>query len=383
MTFWLSSLGLLMVSLGIRTTLNQAQWSAAFHIDRLRPLLEKTTLTRLIVLYLILTALGTVVDVLIPWDSSLKQLEVQFLKLPSVIIFAICLHQFLFRQKRLLFTVFMILVIVQNLYSYFSEWRLPIEILITASLVQIKEFKTPQLLRQIPLLLITLLFVGIWQSIKGEYRYILSSGQENQQITISRNEALQAALQLATTSYQEGAFADSSTVQATYQRTGYLEFFAATIEKVPTEISFERGSLTSSNLEYALIPRILNPNKSNKNDRAKVEKYTGIYFGGAGSRASFSLGHYCEAYIDWGSWGMMLHLFLYGCIGGWVANQFTRRTIVRDTLFGAGTLFTVLSFWGTYQKDMITVTGSLFWGGLAFLILFPPLLRNIPLSPRP
>ena len=48
MTFWLSSLGLLMVSLGIRTTLNQAQWSAAFHIDRLRPLLEKTTLTRLI-----------------------------------------------------------------------------------------------------------------------------------------------------------------------------------------------------------------------------------------------------------------------------------------------------------------------------------------------
>ena len=382
-TFWLSSIGLLIVCIGLRAALNQERLARALHVDNLREQFKGVTMTRLIVLYLILTLLGIGVDAVIPWNSSLKQLEVQFLKLPAVVLFAACLHFFLFRQQRLLFAVFIVTIIIQSLYSYFSEWKLPLEILIAASLIQFKQFRWPQVVRYAPLLLPILVFVGIWQSIKGEYRYILSGGREDQSIQISRSEAIQSALDLATTSYSEGAFADSSVIQATYQRTGYLEFFAATLKKVPSEIPFERGQLTASNLKYVLIPRILNPNKANKNDRAKVEKYTGIYFGGERSLSSFSLGHYCEAYIDWGSVGMMAHLFLYGCLGGWITNLFVRRNIVSSTLYGAGILFTILSFWGTYQKDMITTTGSLFWGGLAFLVLFPPLLRNLPLTPRP
>ena len=382
-TFWLSSIGLLMVCLGLRTALNQEQLARALHVDNLRERFKGVTMTRLIVLYLILTLLGMGVDVLIPWNSSLKQLEVQFLKLPAVVLFAACLHYFLFRQQRLLFIGFIAILIIQSLYSYFSEWRLPFEILIAASLIQLKQFRWPQAVRYVPLLLPVLVFVGIWQSIKGEYRYILSGGREDQSIQISRSAAIQSALDLATKSYAEGSFADSSLVQATYKRTGYLEFFASTLQKVPSEIPFEKGHLTTSNLEYALIPRILNPNKANKSDRAKVEKYTGIYFGGERSLASFSLGHYCEAYIDWGSVGMMAHLFLYGSLGGWMTNLFVRRSIVSSTLFGAGILFVILSYWGTYQKDMITTTGSLFWGGLAFLVLFPPLLRNLPLNPKP
>lgn len=382
-TFWLSSIGYLMVCLGLNSTLKKERFIAELHIERLRQLFQGVTMARLILLFLILTALGFGVDAAIPWNSSLKQFEVQFLKLPSVVLFAACIHYFLFRKQGLVFASFIIIVVIQSLYSYFSEWRLPFEILIAASLIQIKEFKLSQLIKYGPLVLVLLIFVGIWQSIKSEYRYILSDGKENQTIQLSRNEAIETALSLAIASYEEGTYADSTVVQATYQRTGYLEYFAATIEKVPSEIKHEHGLLTSSNLEYVIVPRILNPDKSLKSDRAKVEKYTGLYFGGARSSASFSLGHYCEAYIDWGPFGMMIHLFLYGCLGGWLANLFLQQSIVKNTIFGAGILFTILSFWGTYQKDMITLTGSIFWGGLAFIVLFPVLLRNLPLTPRP
>ena len=376
-TFWLSSIGFLMVCLGLQATLKKERFAATLHVDRLRQLLQGVTMTRLILVYLILTLSGFLVDAAIPWNSSIKQLEVQFLKLPSVVLFATCIHYFLFRKQGPVFVSFIIIVTIQSLYSYFSEWRLPIEILITASLIQIKEFKMPQLLKYAPLFLPVLLFVGIWQSIKSEYRYILSDGKEDQTIQLSRSEAIETALNLAVASYEEGSYADSTVVQATYQRTGYLEYFAATLEKVPTEIPHEKGRLTSSNLEYTLIPRILNPNKALKNDRTKVEKYTGIYFGGEGSKASFSLGHYCEAYIDWGPFGMMLHLFIYGCLGGWFTNLLLNQPIIQKTIFGAGIIFTILSFWGTYQKDMITLTGSLLWGGLAFTALFPSVLRTL------
>lgn len=382
-TFWLSSIGLLFVSLGFLATLQKERLAAAFHVDNLKNLLDGVTMLHLIVVYILLTLAGLAVDALIPWNSSLKQLEVQFLKLPSLALFAAALHYFIFRRNSLLFWSFLIIVIVQNLYSYFSDWKLPLEILITASLVQFRDFKFIQFFRFAPLFIPILMFVGLWQSIKGEYRYFISGGLENQSIQVSRSQAISAALELATTSYTEGSFADSTVIQATYQRTGYLEYFAAAMDKVPEEIPHEKGQLTLSNLEYALIPRILNPSKANKSDRAKVEKYTGLYFGGDYSLASFSLGHYCEAYIDWGSIGMMIHLFIYGCLGGWITNIFTIRRFIMNSVFGAGILFTILSFWGTYQKDMITITGSLFWGGLAFLVLFPPLLRYIPISPRP
>ena len=379
-TFWLSSIGLLFVTLGLRSTMNKDRFAQAFHFDKIKQMLEKVTLPKLILIYFLLSILGAGVDALIPWNSSLKQLEVQVLKLPSLAIMTACLHFFIFRKNTLLFAGFITLILVQNLYSYFSEWRLPLEILITASLIQLNEFKAPQLLRYSPIAIPILLFVGLWQSIKGEYRYYLSGGLENQTITVSRTDAINTALELAAASYETGNYSDSTVIQATYQRTGYLEFFAATLRKVPAEIPFEAGKLTLSNLEYALIPRILNPDKAIKKDRTKVEKYTGIYFGGDRSTASFSLGHYCEAYIDWGAIGMMLHLFVYGCIGGWITNLFTRRESITNSIFGAGILFTVLSFWGTYQKDMITVLGSLFWGGLAFLVLFPPLLKRIQMQ---
>ena len=89
-------------------------------------------------------------------------------------------------------------------------------------------------------------------------------------------------------------------------------------------IPYENGQLLKDNLTFALVPRILNANKGVKDDKVKVEKYTNFNFG-LNSISSFSLGHYCEAYIDWGPIGMMIHLLIYGLVGGWLWHRVKKR----------------------------------------------------------
>ena len=118
--------------------------------------------------------------------------------------------------------------------------------------------------------------------------------------------------------------------------------------------------LLIDNLTFALIPRFLNPNKGVKNDLAKVEAFTDYRFG-ENPYASFSLGHYCEAYIDWGPLGSMLHLFVFGLLGAvLVGLTMNLRPEVHPVLVWS-ILFVVMTPWGTMQQDAITVLERSFW----------------------
>ncbi len=152
----------------------------------------------------------------------------------------------------------------------------------------------------------------VWQAVKGEYREFISGGFQDQSIRVTQSEALGKFVELGTTALNENQTLDDPVISATYRRAGYLEYFSAAVTKVPAEIPHQKGALLSESLSFALIPRILNPNKGVKSDREKVERFTDYYFGGERNISSFSLGHYCEAYIDWGPNGMMVHLFIYG-----------------------------------------------------------------------
>ena len=134
--------------------------------------------------------------------------------------------------------------------------------------------------------------------------------------------------------------------------------------------------MLAESLSYSLVPRILNPDKGFKNDRAKVERYTDYYFC-ANSFSSFSLGHYCEAYIDWGPIGMMIHLFVYGLIGAGLVILTLKRSITINPVITAGILWVVLTPWGTFQQDMVTVSGQVFWGTICHLFLFTWFYRFI------
>ena len=314
-TFWMASIGLLIVTLGFQWGTRGVQSQLTFTLDELRLQAERISQTKLLAATFGANALSSVVNAIIPYGSSLRQLEFYITGISTALTMAFALHFWLTRKRPWLALGLFLFLLITSFYSYFSSWRTPLVLFLVSVMVTFKEFGWRQFARLTPILLPAMGLVLVWQTVKADYREFLSGGQRSQAVLVDRSTALNKFQELATEAVASEAILDDRIASDTYRRAGYLEYFSAAVGKVPAEIPHERGSLLRESLTFAFIPRILAPNKGVKNDRAKVEKYTDYYFGET-SFSSFSLGHYCEAYIDWGPNLMMVHLLLYGLFGG-------------------------------------------------------------------
>ena len=370
----MASIGLLAVLLGFRAALGRIWHDLHPTLNRLQEAARSISQSKLLIATIAINSGGLLLNQAIPYGSSLQQLETYYASISSAATLCFAMHFWLTRQRPwLVFAVFAYLL-VTSFYSYFSCVARPAHHphhFHPRDLQGIQVQANPLLT---PLLIPFLAFVFIWQSVKSDYRMFISAGERGQVIRVSRSEALSQFRELAKTALKEDRLLDNQTVEATYRRAGYLEYFNAAVGKVPKEIPHESGALLSESLTFAFIPRILAPNKGIKNDREKVERYTDYYFG-ANAFASFSLGHYCEAYIDWGPSGMMLHLFVYGLIGGLLVRLTVGRGRTLNPLLALGLLWAVMYHWGTFQQDMVTVAGRTGWGALCQLLIFWPIYR--------
>lgn len=374
-TFWMSSFSLFAVATGIRVIWSMTNnGSVTISIGRIKESVAQLHQQRLVLAFVGASFIGQVIDFLIPYSSSLRQLEVYALGVSEVLLFIIA-GKFMLDRKHLWLVVgiFAYLIVI-SFYSFFSSWKDPLTVLLVASLIRISVFDARQFLRLSPILIPAVFLVFIWQNIKGEYRQFLNGGKFSQQVVVSQNEALEKFQELALITITSTNMLEGENLDATYRRIGYLEYFSNAVSKVPDEIPHERGKLLQSNLEFSLVPRFFSPDKGVKDDKAKVEKYTDFYFGEYGG-SSFSLGHYCEAYIDWGPIGMVIHLFLYGVLGGLLFLLTLNRTASFTPLFSLGILWIVMKPWGTFQQDMVTLSGTVFWGTVCHLFLFFPFYR--------
>ena len=129
-------------------------------------------------------------------------------------------------------------------------------------------------LQFVPLMGLLFFLLFTWQAIKGDYREFLSGEQRGQVITVSQSEALakfQRARKWRTRIVRRGnvltffkaPFAGLDTWSISLRPSGKFQ---------PT-LPYENGQLLMDNLTFALVPRILNPNKGVKDDKVKVEKY--------------------------------------------------------------------------------------------------------------
>jgi len=374
-TFWMSSLSLLAVAIGIKTTWSLTnRRSITFPIGRIKESAAQLHQQKLVFAFIGASFIGQAIDILIPYRSSLRQLEVYALGVSEVLLFVIAVKFMLDRKHLWMVVCIFTYLIVISFYSFFSSWKDPLTVLLVASLIRVTVFDIRQLIRLFPILIPAIFLVFIWQNIKGDYRQFLNGGKFSQQVVVTQDEALNKFQELAINTVTSNNILESESLDATYRRIGYLEYFANAVAKVPSEIPHEQGVLLQSNLEFALIPRFLSPNKGLKDDKAKVEKYTDFYFGEYGG-SSFSLGHYCEAYIDWGRNGMLLQLFLFGIVGGGLFLIVLSRTMSLNPLLSLGLLWVCMKPWGTFQQDMVTMSGQVFWGAVCHLVIFFPFYR--------
>ena len=373
-TFWLASFGMLMVALGLRLGLIPIWSKLSLPWHQLKTSAENINANKLLTAAVLVSILGLFLRSLIGYESSFRQILTYYSGISNALYVTFALHFWIVRRRAWLFIFVFLLIILNSFYSYFSDWTIPFLILGISYLIGIKHFRTKQLGTTLPIILPGLLLIFIWQSVKMEYRAFLSGGRKTQAVVVSRDEALNKFSDLANEAVQEERLFDDAVVQDTYRRAGYLEYFNAATHKVPEEISYRKGALFMESANFALVPRVLNPNKGIKDDKAKVELYTDYYFG-ENSFASFSLGHYCEAYIDWGPNGMMIHLFIYGLFGAVLMRITAIRTRNLNPLLSYGILWSIMFPWGTSQSDMVTVLGTTVWGALSHLVIFLPAYR--------
>ena len=373
-TLWMSSLSLLAVALGVKACWSVFQSKAHFDFEALHQAASQLQQRRLVFALVAATLFNQALDLVIPYTSSLRQFETYALGINDALLMALAIKYMLDRKHGGMVALIFVYLIGVSFYSYFSDWKDPLSILLVASLVRIETFDLRQALRLTPIILPTILILFVWQSVKGEYRAFLNGGAFSQQIVVSQEEALAKFQELASEAITTPELLSDNSFETTYRRVGYLEYFSNAVSKVPTEIPHEHGELLWSNLKFALLPRFLAPNKGIKDDKAKVEKYTDFSFGEYGG-SSFSLGHYCEAYIDWGRTGMLIQLFLFGVLGGGLYLFTIKRTLNLNPLISLGILWVCLKPWGTFQQDMVSMTGQVFWGAVCHLLLFFPLYR--------
>jgi len=373
-TFWIASTGYLAVLGGLHLGLK----SLKHRIQPAKEFLQSEALCfnqlRIVQALIVFRLLEGLLSQVIPWGSSLRQLVTYFGGIGLSFSLLLALHFFLTKKRPWLFFSVFVFDLVTSFYSYFGSWKGPVIILIIGAAISIRKITVRQVVIYSPLLIGVLFFTLIWQAIKPEYRAFLSQNERGQVIRVNQSDALQKFVDLSGEAIRMDEMERQVIFGDTFRRIGYLEYYSDAVNKVPERIPHEHGNLLIENLSFVLIPRFLNADKGVKNDRLKVEKYTSYNFG-KNSFSSFSLGHYCEAYIDWGWGGSLVQLLLYGLLGAFLVKATYRRCKTLNAVLMLSILFCVINPWGTMQQDFITMFGRVTWNTLCQLFIFYPVYK--------
>ena len=358
--YWSCAIGLTIVSFGFWSGYKKTIVNTEAQVFNPRVISIQKLVVATIILNVIVNGVGTFIG----RGSSLYQINTYLSDISYILLVAASIEYFQNRRSHIWFWGLFLVSFIFSFYSFFSEWK-NILFCLLIGVSQVKD----QINRRfvVPVFFVLIIgasFIQLWQAIKPAYRMYLSNssriGQlDSQRVVRTQGEAIAKFIELSKEYYQRDEEKNDENDFATLRRIGYLEYFAVVANRIPNELPHERGQLLMANATFAFIPRFINPDKGVKNDRAKVEKYTGLILG---KTSSFSLGHYTEYFIDFGFGGMLIILFIFGRVGGWIYHTiFTRYAGRLGQGLTFGILFVVLRQWGTIQNDSIFLFGYVTW----------------------
>ena len=236
-TYWMASVGLLFIMLGIRWVLKR-NWSRLTpSFEALQAAAQQLDQLRIFIAIIGVRFLSGILDSFIPYGSSLTQFVTYAYGIGEALACVLYLHFFLTRKRPLLFFGFFAFELITSFYSYFGSWKGPIVLLFLASLVNIKTITTKMVLQFTPLLGLLFFLLFTWQAIKGDYREFLSGEQRGQVINVSQSEALSKFQELGSGALELSDEARADLLQGTFRRIGYLEYFAAAVRESPIHTS--------------------------------------------------------------------------------------------------------------------------------------------------
>jgi len=314
----LSMGGLLCLAAGIYITVPS---KSLVPISVLKDEAKKYSLDRLFLIYLILTAVNFLLQVILFEYLAVTQIIIGLMNLKVLVIMILFFVSLLTGESKKYLTVIIILEIMIGFTGYFSTFKTILFLLIIASFTIYSRIK-PVLFFKYAIVISLLLFLGIfWSSIREDYRSILNRGTGMQEVLISPRARVSALTDLA--ERLSGSDLQFGLELAIF-RISYTDIFGQVIDRVPDYTSYENGAILINTIKHIIMPRLLFPNKKVIDDSEMTNYYTAKHYAGVLQGTSIGLGYMAEFYIDFGFF-MFIPIFLLGCLYGMIYNFFMKK----------------------------------------------------------
>jgi hypothetical protein len=313
---WLNIAGILALAGGMRLALLNRDRTLVEQVRREAHLIQPG---RVFILYGVTFLFSALITPLALMAPRLTQplLALTMIRWTTVFLFAYTVIS----NKRgwVLLNFVVCLEIVVGFSGFFADFKSIFFILLVALSGSSAAVKGWRLAHIVTVAVLVILFSIFWTAIKTEYRDFVNQGSRQQEVTVSAGKRLAKLIEL-------GKQVDEASLRQALGelmlRLNCSEWFALTIENVPTFVPYENGRLWWGAIKQTLMPRLLFPNKPALHDSLRTMYYTGVDVAGPEEGTSIGIGYFAESYIDFGPIGMLAPIFLMGILYGALYRSF-------------------------------------------------------------
>lgn len=293
------------------------------YIDAARSLLARQPQGRWLRLHIGAWGISTLALVLARYIPGLSQplLALADMKWGTFLIFSIATFVRPDSSRALWFVVFAVEFIL-SLGGFFSSFKFVfLYTLIALGTVNFK-LTAARVLSGVFGAVMMLIAALYWTAIKPDYRSFVSGDTASQEVVVSRVEAIQKIVELASEVKSEDLVLAADQLS---KRLAEIDVFSAVVENVPDIIPHEWGTLWADAISRPFMPRLFFPNKPIIDESELTNKYSGLGIAGREEGTQVSMGYIADSYIDFGEYGMMGIIFAFGYflgrVYGWLVNH--------------------------------------------------------------
>lgn len=346
----------------------------AFNKDSLVVAARQVNVRNVIIGYFVSALITPVVLSFINISSALFQLA-QTLSILKFIFLGMLFFVALLTKTPYRRVIVLIILVdfILSFVSFFSDFKGTILLVIIGYFTVYPKVKASVVLRIAPIFIALFIFFSFWSFIKTDYRRFLNQGTQAQEVNVSNKQAL---IYLFSKFEDINSEAIRKGGQTFLSRAQYMERYIEVYNRVPSVIEHQGGNDFEDAISFILIPRFLNPNKGYKDASIRTSYYTGKDFRSAVSGTSISMGYFCDLYIDYGLYVMILPLIIIISVISYIMKYVLEKKGY-NVLFTYSLLIGVFLYLGLFESDIVfflgTIRGSVAFLVLGYFVFFPKL----------
>lgn len=358
-TFWMSIIGLLFFSLGVKLAIVNLKVKQIS-----MKILNLYSTNKIIIVYLIFsltfTPLAKALRFVVPGLYQALNILTYF---KWSLFFLMIYVSFIRNEKKNIVFIIIFVEIILGFTGYFSEFK-NFLLLFPIVYLSFNKLKGKQLFPIVIIALVLVNFGALWSYVKTDYRSFLSGGKRAQIVTVDKQTALKKLWDLTTQVDKEEY---NLGFEAMIKRIYFLEYFSATLNFIPERQPYLEGKTWNKSLQHIFMPRMFFPNKEAIDDSEQTRKLTGIQVANAKQGTSISVGYMAESYADFGPINMHVAIFILGLALGLIYRALLRNSY--NQLWGFALIFPMYFLFAIPGRSLVKIFGDSTYFLIVFLFL--------------